>query len=387
MPPNPIHPSDELNPELHPSDELNPQRPWTVVFYSFRGGVGRTTLAVNAARNIPTVFSSATQERRNVFILDFDLEAPGVDEFELLRPPSPEQKGLVEYVQEYRRTGVAGSLRDFVYFAGAARTPIVDTAADVIGDDVERADNANAERHPKKVNSAQPRQGLWVMRAGRCDAGHRRFLSEIDWDDFYRYEEGELFFRNLRVGAAAEFNCGTIIVDSRTGLTEIGSICTGFLADAIVFVFQPTTAHQRGLEAVVNAVKQRERREGRPIPRLYVASKIRALHEGVTDPEEAKLAREIVKRCEGEGDFVEGILPDANRHDVPDLRKPALAFVPMRSNVLNSWRPDAFLVSGLPWEGHATPLELDYAEVNYWVEQSRKACADAMADRRELARY
>ena len=188
-------------------DELFPDRPWTVCFYSFRGGVGRTTLAVSTALTMRLDYlhygdksgcpqSQIDRSRRTAWgrlkhsevwipgtlcpdaipgalLLDFDLEAPGIDEFEQLRPPSPEQKGLVEYICDYRRTGVAPALADYVYLAG----------------------------------------DVWVMRSGRRNAEYRKFLAKIDWDDFYRNEEGLLFFENLRAGVLAEFRCQTLLVD------------------------------------------------------------------------------------------------------------------------------------------------------------------------------
>lgn len=63
------------------------QRPAVVTFYSLRGGVGRTTALVNAARTL------ASRGRR-VLCIDMDLEAPGLAT--LLGLPEPDDdKGSV----------------------------------------------------------------------------------------------------------------------------------------------------------------------------------------------------------------------------------------------------------------------------------------------------
>jgi len=47
---------------------------YTVTFYSYTGGVGRTLALMNTAFRL-------SKKGKTVFVLDFDLEAPGVDVF------------------------------------------------------------------------------------------------------------------------------------------------------------------------------------------------------------------------------------------------------------------------------------------------------------------
>ena len=55
---------------------------YITTFYSFKGGVGRTMALVNA-----TV--ALAKRGRRVLVVDFDLEAPGLDTFDLFRSPKP----------------------------------------------------------------------------------------------------------------------------------------------------------------------------------------------------------------------------------------------------------------------------------------------------------
>ena len=50
---------------------------FTVTFYSFKGGVGRTFALMNVAVDL-------VKQGKNVTVLDFDLEAPGLNSFKEL---------------------------------------------------------------------------------------------------------------------------------------------------------------------------------------------------------------------------------------------------------------------------------------------------------------
>ena len=52
-----------------------------VTFYSYKGGGGRTLALINTAAYL-------AEKGNRVLLLDFDLEAPGLDEFEDFRYPS-----------------------------------------------------------------------------------------------------------------------------------------------------------------------------------------------------------------------------------------------------------------------------------------------------------
>ena len=72
---------------------------YITTFYSFKGGVGRTMALVNA-----TV--ALAKRGRRVLVVDFDLEAPGLDTFDLFRSPKP-VPGVIDFVAEYLLSGQA----------------------------------------------------------------------------------------------------------------------------------------------------------------------------------------------------------------------------------------------------------------------------------------
>ena len=72
---------------------------YVTTFYSFKGGVGRTMALVNVAVEL-------AQRGRRVLAVDFDLEAPGLDTFNILRSRK-RRPGIVDFVTEYLDTGRA----------------------------------------------------------------------------------------------------------------------------------------------------------------------------------------------------------------------------------------------------------------------------------------
>jgi len=66
---------------------------FTVTFYSFKGGVGRTLALMNVA-------SELAKTGNNVVVLDFDLEAPGLNTFDCFDERVP-KFGLMDFITHY----------------------------------------------------------------------------------------------------------------------------------------------------------------------------------------------------------------------------------------------------------------------------------------------
>ncbi|MCP4147221.1 MAG: ParA family protein, partial [bacterium] len=70
---------------------------FTITFYSYKGGVGRTLALANTAYSLATGGDGS-----KVVIIDFDLEAPGIDSISPYNEGtiSP-QGGIIEYIMRY----------------------------------------------------------------------------------------------------------------------------------------------------------------------------------------------------------------------------------------------------------------------------------------------
>src|SRR5688572_4805828 len=101
------------------------------------------------------VAAELVRRGRKVLVVDFDLEAPGLETYKQLQSPEP-HPGIVEYVTEFRRTHRVPNLLHYVY-----------------------------ETKPIGKNGGQ----LWVMPAGRRDRAYRTALGNLDWQQLYRHQE------------------------------------------------------------------------------------------------------------------------------------------------------------------------------------------------------
>lgn len=217
---------------------------FTVTFYSFKGGVGRTLALVN------TAWELASRGKR-VFVIDFDLEAPGIS---VIHPfcESKESPGLVEFVSDYLATGRAPKVEDYT---------CVVPATNIQGN-------------------------LWLMRAGKNTGGYQKKFAEIDWTDLYENHQGYLLFEDLKEQINKQFKPDYLLIDSRTGHTDIAGICTRQLPNAVVVMFLPNEQNLAGLNDIVRGIKSEGEGSRRAqIQMLFVPSNVPLLddEEGILE--------------------------------------------------------------------------------------------------------
>src|ERR1700728_3242664 len=115
---------------------------YVTTFYSFKGGVGRTLALANVATYL-------VRRGRRVLLVDFDLEAPGLDTFEMFKPPKS-TAGIVEYVSGYLTSHESPDVRDYSYEVrfSTRKEDHADgyrSAADFVGTDMIRDDGQAAD--------------------------------------------------------------------------------------------------------------------------------------------------------------------------------------------------------------------------------------------------
>jgi MinD-like ATPase involved in chromosome partitioning or flagellar assembly len=197
---------------------------YVVTFYSYKGGVGRTLALVNIAAML-------AQTGRRVLAVDFDLEAPSLPDFDVFKG-SLGQRGVVDYVTEYRDSGIAPDCHDFIVPCEAEGKPI------------------------------------WVMPAGcNADPGYTEKLNDIDWKKLYEEQDGYLFFEDLKQQWAEYDGDGFdyVLIDSRTGHTDVGGICTRHLPDAVSVMFLPNASNISGLIPIVKSIRDEKSNAGAKI--------------------------------------------------------------------------------------------------------------------------
>lgn len=186
---------------------------YVTTFYSFKGGVGRTMALVNVAVDL-------ARRGRRVLAVDFDLEAPGLDTFDLPRPPGT-TPGVIDFVSAYLDSGKAPLVEDYVF---------------------------------ESQGVGKDGGGLWIMPSGAHHESYARTFAHIDWGVLYEQHDGYLLFEDLKEQWKAFLQPDYVLVDSRTGYTDVGGICTRQLPDAVVLLFFPNAQNLRGLTKVVRDI-------------------------------------------------------------------------------------------------------------------------------------
>jgi MinD-like ATPase involved in chromosome partitioning or flagellar assembly len=229
---------------------------YTITFYSFRGGVGRTMALVNVGLEL-------VRRGRRVLLVDFDLEAPGLSNYEQLRPRES-HAGVVEFVTAYRegyeREEVSPDVTKFIYSVDLRRF----------------------KRWPGRPKRGRKRSGLgklWVMPAGKADAAYSRALMSLDWAKLYAEQEGYLFFEDTKGQWQEALKPDYVLIDSRTGHSEVEGICTRQLADAVVLMFFPNEQNLHGLSDVCRAIRQEKVKSGKGIQINLVMSNVPRLDD------------------------------------------------------------------------------------------------------------
>lgn len=199
-----------------------------VTFYSYKGGVGRTLALAN------TAYYYAMNGKR-VVIIDFDLEAPGIssvqdfkEHIKLHLNNQYKLGGLLELILAYKdsKNKMAGSLYDFY------------------------------STDPIKTSDFEKGGEIFIIPAGREDNNYYEKLKSFNWDDFFHNKGGNKFFSSLRDKIQFEFdNPDFVLIDSRTGLTDIGGICTLLLPDRVVLFTGLNKQNLKGTKLLIDSIE------------------------------------------------------------------------------------------------------------------------------------
>ncbi len=180
-----------------------------VTFYSYKGGVGRT-------KSLENVAWLMAEDGLRVLVVDMDLEAPDLHLHPNLRPPGtandPEFReptasledvfptppapppGVVEFTREWVENGAFPGVADYVY---------------------------EVEHFKHRLG------GLWVM------PGNPATGMSLPWDKIAVAKQFPEDFKQAISALGVEF----VLIDSRTGLSDLGGLTTHRLADSIALVF------------------------------------------------------------------------------------------------------------------------------------------------------
>jgi MinD-like ATPase involved in chromosome partitioning or flagellar assembly/tetratricopeptide (TPR) repeat protein len=215
-----------------------------VTFYSFKGGTGRTMALANVA------WILAANGMR-VLIADWDLESPGLHRFfqPFMEPAVSGQPGIVDFIRKYEWKIDDAILRGILDVTDEKPERVVREAIAQIID--EYVGDVSGLAIP--VSWRFPDDGvIHLLPPGRQEDGvYKNALSALDWDTLYEKLYGGEFLDALRAYLKSTYDY--VLLDSRTGLSDIADICTLHLPDMVVDCFTLST---QGIEGAAEIAKQ-----------------------------------------------------------------------------------------------------------------------------------
>jgi len=196
------------------------RKPAIVTFYSFKGGVGRTTLLASAAWQL-------AEQGKRVVVVDLDVEAPGAGALLGART----DRGVLDFLVDHAATGSA----DLDRMIDAART---------FGAEASLVD---------------------VVTSGELDRAYFEKLARLDYtgsgllapDTESPVRQGLQSL--LKAIAARSPAPDFILLDSRAGLHDVAGLSLHDLAHVDVLVGRDSDQGYRGLELTVEALGRRRK--------------------------------------------------------------------------------------------------------------------------------
>ena len=237
-----IQAANPQNESIVPQRELS--RPRTVTFYSFKGGVGRTTALTHVAWIL-------AMGGRKVVAVDLDLEAPGLSTAFNLQPQP--KYGIVDYFYErsYLPEGIKASISITEIF-GEVRIPnakgrlFVVPAGCLSLDYIAKVDDLHAN------TIIDGDQNLWSV-----------FKCEID----------------------EQLKPDVILIDSRTGINQWGALSLIQAADdAVIFLF-PNEQNKQGIKLLLQSLQNLNKSSINfvfsPVPDVSKLDKVKEIYQSL----------------------------------------------------------------------------------------------------------
>lgn len=236
-----------------------------VTFYSYKGGVGRSMALANIAILL-------ARRGLRVLAVDWDLEAPGLERYFSYFEITQGGPGLLRMCMEARDAGTADYKRFTSSFECEAPHPVT------------------------------------LLASGReSDESYTQNLEAFDWESFFK-EGGGAFVEELRDRWRNDFDI--VLIDSRTGLSDTGGICTIQLPDIVVAMFTANLQSLYGVRDVMRLAQKARQTlayDRMPLSILPVASRW-----GVQEFQETRIWLDRV--ADGTKEFFEDWLPKGIEH-------------------------------------------------------------------------
>lgn len=191
-----------------------------ITFYSFKGGMGRTTALAGVALIL-------AEQGKNVMMIDMDVEAPGLST--LFFEEDAVKTGVLDYLLE-KPLDESRSVRDYVL-------SVSDPA-------LMKEDDGN----------------LYLMPAGKVDANYLQKLARIDYQD-NRENYLKMTVQKMLTELRQEYQVDYILVDARAGFHDMGGIAVAQIPHGAVLIGNASKQSWDGLTQVIHTIAQCHRKD------------------------------------------------------------------------------------------------------------------------------
>jgi len=211
----------------------------TFTFYSYKGGTGCSLLLANTAHHLARL-------GKRVVAVDFDFEAPGLHYKLNISPATEPKRGAVDYLLAVTQgESPPQSLLDYV-----VRIPL----------------------------SRETKGSLHLIPAGSAPTGeYWKALTALLRQDLFTNPEGSglAAILELKARIQEELQADFLLIDSRTGVTELAGVTTTVLADMVVCLMLANRESQAGARAVLRSLRHAPRLANQdPLEILPVLSRV-----------------------------------------------------------------------------------------------------------------
>jgi len=182
-----------------------------ITFYSYKGGVGRSMALANVAVLL-------SQWGYKTLMIDWDLEAPGLENF---------FRDYIDIQQTSKKKGLI---------------------------DILTSDPQNPDLWKDlliTINVPDGKEPLHFITVGERNNDYFNRVMNFDVSDFYEKKDGGNFIESMRNQWKEAYDF--VLVDSRTGITDNGGICTIQLPDVLALIF---TATEMGFNGIVDVARR-----------------------------------------------------------------------------------------------------------------------------------
>lgn len=210
---------------IHPTKKLkHPVK--RVVFYSYKGGVGRTTALIQTAFQL-------TRAGKRVVLVDMDVEAPGLQS---LLPPEDGliDNGLIDYLWEQQTGFFDDNHKPSIHLVGSNQGKRTGIAY--------------------SITDTQSRRPLFVIPAGKIGQRYIQRLSALSVGQLFAQPKDAWYTFEHELWDKLQPDI--ILIDARTGLNEWGGLSLLRLADEAFVALYPSIQNAEGISFVRSLLKE-----------------------------------------------------------------------------------------------------------------------------------